>query len=370
MNIITQILALLFAPLTLIIGWTGLRGAITDDPAHYKNVILLIGDGMSENTLSTALAEDSTPLAIHSLPIRGENRTNAWPGFSLTESAAAGTALACGIRVIPSQVGVYPLAPFGKIIRPENISTMALKSGRSAGVVTTDMTSGATPAAFSAHASTRVQEGTISKSQLGSGLDLIWGGNSASITKENTKANGFTYVDNKADWDALTDENRSFAQFDYEELRFTSNTNNTPTLDEMTVKAIDLLSRNEKGFFLMVEEAQIDKFSHDNNKEMVVHHVREFDKAVKTAIDYAANCPDTFVIVTGDHDTGGLTLKDGEWVFTSGGHTKANVPVYVNRADAGFTDGGVWKNREIGAQLGRILGFGPDQFPTPILPRR
>jgi len=369
MTIINKIFALIFAPLTLIIGWTGLRSSITNNPAQYKNVILLIGDGMSENTLSAALAENSAPLAIHSLPIRGESKTNAWPGFSLTESAAAGTALACGIRVIPSQVGVYPLAPAGLLIRPKNLCEMALKSGRSAGVVTTDQTSGATPAAFSAHASTRIQEGTISKSQLSSGIDLIWGGNSKSITKANANAKGFIYVDNKADWNRLAKGSRSFAQFDYEDLRFTNNTNSTPTLDEMTVKALDLLDNNPKGFFLMVEGAQIDKFSHDNNKEMTIHHVREFDKAVKTALNYAKKNADTLVIVTGDHDTGGLTLKNGEYVFTSGGHTKRNVPVYVNRADAGFKDGGVWKNRQIGAQMGRVMGFGPNVFPTPVLPR-
>jgi len=370
MAIINQILALIFAPLTLIIGWTGLRSSITNDPAQYKNVIFLIGDGMSENTLSTALAEDTAPLAIHSLPVRGESKTNAWPGFVVTDSAAGGTALACGIRNIVAEIGVYPLAPFGVVVRPANLSEMALKSGRSAGVVTTDLTSGATPATFSAHASTRIQEGTISKSQLNSGLNLIWGGASKSITKENANAKGFAYVDNKADWEALAACCRSFAQFDNGFLANTTNTTEVPTLDEMTTKAIDLLGSNEKGFFLMVEAAHIDKFAHDNNKEMVVHHVREFDKAVKIAIDYAADNADTLVIVTADHETGGIKLKDGDYVFTSGGHTKANVPVYVNRDDAGFTDGGVWKNRQIGAQMGRVMGFGPDMFPTPILPRK
>ena len=370
MAIITRILAFFFAPLVTIVGWTGLRASITENPKQYKNVILLIGDGMSENTLKTALTEDKTPLAIHSLPVRGESRTTSWPGFVTTDSAAGGTALACGIRNINAEIGVYPLAPTGGVVRPKNLSEMALSSGRSAGVVTTDLTSGATPAAFSAHASTRIQEGTISKSQLASGLDLIWGGASKSITKENTKANGFAYADNKADWNKLTKGSRSFAQFDCDDLANTKNTKNTPTLNEMTVKAIDLLGKNPKGFFLMVEAAHIDKFAHDNNKEMTVHHVREFDKAVKTAMDYAKKNSDTLVIVTADHETGGLTLKDGKWVFTSGGHTKTNVPVYVNRADAGFTNGGVWKNREIGAQMGRVLGFGADKFPTPILPRR
>ena len=369
MAIINQILALLFTPLTLIAGWLGIgANSITDDPAQYKNVILFIGDGMSENTLLTALAEDSTPFALRGMPVRGESRTNSWPGFITTDSAAGATALACGIRNINAEIGVFPLDPLG-LKKPANLSELALKSGRSAGVVTTDLTSGATPAAFSAHAPTRIQEGTISKSQLGSGLNLIWGGASDSVTKENTKAAGFAYVDNKTDWDALDKNSRSFAQFSYDDLSNTANTDQTPTLDEMTAKAIDLLGANEKGFFLMVEAAHIDKFEHSNDKEMAVHHARELDKAVKTALDFAALEDNTLVVVTADHDTGGLTFIDGAWVFTTGDHTKTNVPVYVNRADAGFTQGGVWKNREVGAQLGRVLGFGPEVFPTSVLPK-
>ena len=369
MKIFTKALALLCTPLVAFFTWTGLRASITETPAQYKNVILLIGDGMGQNTLKTALAEDSTPLHMQTMPIHGESKTNSWPGFILTDSAAGGTALASGIRTINGMLGRYALDPLGWFAQPENLSEVALKSGRSAGVVTTDSTSGATPTAFSGHAASRNQEEKISASQLESGLNLIWGGTSDSVTKENTKASGFTYIDNKADWNALSNGTRSFAQFNRDDLADTANTQTTPTLEEMTVKAIDLLDDNSKGFFLMVEGAHIDKFAHANEKDPMVHHVREFDKAIKAAMDYADAHPDTLVLVTADHETGGLTLKDGKWIYTSGGHTKANVPVYVNRTDAGFEKGGVWKNREIGAQLGRILGFGPDVFPTPILPR-
>ena len=369
MKIFSKVLALICAPLVALFSWIGLRASITEDPAQYKNVILLIGDGMGPNTLKTALAEDSTPLQMQTMPVHGESKTNSWPGFILTDSAAGAVALAAGVRTTNGKLGRYALDPRGWFVEPESISEVMLKNGRSAGVVTTDRTSGATPTAFSGHSHSRDEEKIISESQLESDLNLIWGGASDSVTKENAKAAGFEYIDNKTDLNALSSAVRSFAQFSFDDLANTANTQTTPTLEEMTVKAIDLLDDNANGFFLMVEGAHIDKFAHANKKDEMVHHVREFDKAIKAAMDYADAHPDTLVLVTADHETGGITLIDGKYEYTSGGHTKANVPVYVNRTDAGFENGGTWKNREIGAQLGRILGFGPGVFPTPILPR-
>ena len=130
----------------------------------------------------------------------------------------------------------------------------------------------------------------------------------------------------------------------------------------MTVKAIALLADNPNSFFLMVEATHIDKYFHDNDFENAVHHVREFDKAIASALAYAAENPETLVLVTADHETGGIALEDGKYVYTSGGHTKASVPVFVNRTDASFENCGIWKKREVGAQLERILCFGSGVF--------
>jgi len=354
----------------LVFGFVIPGGSITDDPAQYKNLILMIGDGMGENTLKAALEADSEPLAMEAMPVRGQSRTNSWPGFKCTDSAAAGTALACGIRVINGAVGIYPLDPLGWTGTPASLSEMALEKGKAAGIVTTDLTSGATPAAFSAHAANRGMESNISGDQLSSGLNLIWGAASASVTADKAAANGFIYVSDRAGWSALDGGGRSFAQFSEADLSKTANTDLTPTLDEMTVKAIDILDDNPDGFFLMVEAAHIDKYSHSNDFEGAIHHVREFDKAVKAALAYAEANPDTLVVVTSDHETGAIALKDGKYVYTSGSHSKADVPVFVNKSDAGFESGGVWLNREIGAQLGRVLGFGAEAFPTPLFSKR
>jgi len=372
MNFLQQILAMLFAPLVLFSGMIGLRGGVNEDPnayRQYKNVILLIGDGMGQNHLDAAKASGVESLVLETLPVKGWSQTNSWPGFMVTESAAGGTALACGISTIVNMVGVFPLDPLMLIATPANLCEVALDSGRLAGVVTTDTTSGATPAAFSAHTVTRLSEAAISRGQMASDLTLLWGGVSASINEAGVKAGGFdALITTRAGMLALQEGTRSFAQFDYDDLSAVANTKDTPTLAEMTRKAIDLLD-NKNGFFLMVEGAHIDKHSHDNLMAETLQHVAEFDKAVKVALDYAKKHPSTLVIVTADHETGGMKPQNGVYAFTSGGHTMADVPVFVSVADAGFADGGTWKNRQIGVQLARIMGIGPDVFPTPILPR-
>jgi len=373
MEFLQQILAYLCAPLVLFSGLVGLRGGVNETQyKEYKNVILLIGDGMGENHLE--LAKDKTPgdLVMEDqarMPIRGQSQTNSWPGFIVTDSAAGGTALACGIRNISGQIGVFALDPKMWIATPASVAELAIENGRLAGVVTTDSTSGATPAAFSAHTASRNGEAEISNGQLTSGLTLIWGAGSASVTEAKAKENDFAYfIKTETEMDALPAGSRSFGQFSGGDLGNLTNENDTPTLAEMTGKAIAILD-NENGFFLMVEGAHIDKHAHSNKTDETVAHVRAFDDAIAEALAFAEADGETLVLVTADHETGGVKLQSGAYVFTSGGHTMANVPVFVNVTDAGFVGGGVWKNRQIGVQLGRVMGFGPDVFPTPILPR-
>jgi len=369
MEILQQIFAYLCAPLVLFSGLIGLRGGVSEQYKEYKNVILFIGDGMGENHLEAAKAADPAPLVMETMPVRGQSKTNSWPGFILTDSAAGATALACGIRVIDSQIAVFALDPLRWIATPVTLAELAIERGKLAGVVTTDSTSGATPACFSAHSASRDNEKEISEGQMASKLTLIWGAGSASVTEVGVKAGGFgSLITTKAQMDALAEGSRSFAQF--EGLGNVPVPAGSPSLAEMTVRAIDLLDDDPDGFFLMVEAAHIDKYSHGGDLPNAIKHVRTLDEAVAAALAYADAHPDTLVLVTADHETGGLKLKNGAHAYTTGEHTPVNVPVLVNRTDAGFADGDAWKNRQIGVQLGRVLGFGPEVFPTPILPRR
>ncbi|MBO7319670.1 MAG: alkaline phosphatase, partial [Clostridia bacterium] len=208
-------------------------------------------------------------------------------------------------------------------------------------------------------------EKDISNDQLVSGIDLIWGGASESINEENTAANGYTYIDSETDMNALTAGSKSFAQFSFSDMKYCTNNHDTPTIEEMTSKAIEILSADEDGFFLMVEGACIDKHAHDNDMDNMILSAAEFDKAVAAALEFAEKDGETLVVVTADHGTGGMQPDGkGGYKFTHGSHDMTDVPVYVSAEDAGFISDVQIKNRQIPVQIARVLGFDKSQFPA------
>lgn len=339
------------------------------EEGKYKNVILLIGDGMSFNHIDATEKYNNVDLVMNNMPVQLKSDINSFL-LPATDSAAGGTALATGMRVWINSVGVYPFDPFScnDMNVPISLGELVKADGKATGVVTTDKTSGATPSDFSAHVLSRSMEKEICADQLKNGFDLIWGGKTDSINEENTAANGWTYVDNRDEMNALEAGSRSFAQFNFDDLYNCTDNYNTPSIEEMTEKAIELLNANDNGFFLMVEGACIDKFSHDNIMDGALMCTEEFDKAVAAALAFAEADGETLVVVTADHGTGGLILdsKTGEYRFTHGTHDMTDVPVYVSATDAGFTSGKEIANRDIPTQIARVMGYGSDCFPATV----
>lgn len=346
-------------------GMTGDKATGHDDYKEYKNVILMIGDGMGFNTLEATKKLRNVDLAMETMPVLSQSETRSLTN-KVTDSAAGGTALACGVRTYNGAIGVYAFNPFANRWQyPVSLSEYAIEQGKLAGVVTTDETSGATPSAFSAHAIARGEEKNISNDQMTSDLTLVWGCASESVTPEKCAENGFEYLTTRAQMNALEEGSRSFAQFDWADIADVKSEKDTPYLAEMTAKAIDLLDDDEDGFFLMVEGAHIDKFSHSNDFNGSTAHTVEFDKAIEVALEYAAQDGETLVVVTADHETGGITLNEstGEYYYTSGSHTGVNVPVFVSATDAGFVSGEAYKNCEVSTQLARVMGADEKDFP-------
>ncbi|MDR1734707.1 MAG: alkaline phosphatase [Oscillospiraceae bacterium] len=370
MDILKTILAVLCLPLTLFGNLIGYRAAATAEiPKQYKNVIIMIGDGMGFNSIAWAKEIENHPgdWVMETMPVTAQSETAAWM-IPITDSAAGATALACGIRNIDGEVSVYPLDPFELLGTPKTILELAQERGKAVGVVTTDSTSGATPAAFSSHAEARSCEEEISTEQMAQGFNLIWGAPSDTITQERAEAAGLEYITNKTQMNALSGNEKSFAQFSWDDLSNTTNTNITPTLKEMTVKAIDILDDDSDGFVIMIEAAHIDKFSHGNNQVGMAHHVAEFDKAIEAAWDYAKQDGETLVLVTADHETGWISENNGTYQYNSDQHSWNNVPVFVSDPAFLLENGKAYQNRQIGTQLGRAIGLGADVFPTPVLP--
>lgn len=371
MSVINKMIAFITAVILALYGYIGINQNVSDEytEGKYKNVILMIGDGMSFNHVDATEKSLSVDLAMNNMPVQLKSDIDSFI-IPATDSAAGGTALATGVRVWINSVGVYPFDPFSynDMNVPMSLGELVKADGKATGVVTTDKTSGATPSDFSAHVYDRGMEEEICADQLVNRFDLIWGGKTDSINEENTAANGWTYISNEDEMNALEAGSRSFAQFSFDDLKNCTNNYNTPTIEEMTTKAIDILSANEKGFFLMVEGACIDKFSHDNNYDGAVMCTSEFDKAIAAALKFAEEDGETLVVVTADHGTGGLTLneKTGEYYFTHGTHDITDVPVYVSAEDAGFTSGIEITNRSIPTQIARVMGYDEIQFPASI----
>ena len=368
-NKIISVFMSVILSLYAVAGLTNGTGNKDYEKGKYKNVILLIGDGMSFEHVDATEKYNNVDLVMNNMPVQLKSDIDSFL-IPATDSAAGGTALATGMRVWINSVGVYPFDPFSynDMNVPISLGELVKADGKATGVVTTDKTSGATPSDFSAHVLARDMEEEICADQLKNGFDLIWGGKTDSINEENTAANGWTYIDNRDEMNALEAGSRSFAQFSFDDLKNCTSNYNTPSISEMTTKAIELLSANEKGFFLMVEGACIDKFSHDNVMDGALMCTEEFDKAVAAALAFAEADGETLVVVTADHGTGGLTLdkKTGEYYFTHGTHNIWDVPVYVSATDAGFKSGKEIANRDIPTQIARVMGYGSDRFPATI----
>ena len=354
MKKITSVLLVLLMVLSLIPF-----GVSAADEAQIKNVIFMIGDGMGPSHLEWAKAETGEKLAMDEMPVKGYRITDSLSG--LTDSAAGGTALACGLLAFNSNVGTLSISMDGHafvVADYLNLCEASQKAGKKTGVITSDSNTGATPAAFSAHAAKRGEAEKISAQQLECGLDLLWTAADGIITESSATAAGWTYIDNINEISNLSKDSKSLAQFTGK-VQYDDGDENGAPLSALTASAIDLLDGSEKGFFLMVEGAHIDKYSHSNEKEGMVKSLIEFDKAVSEAVEFAQEDGNTMVIVTADHETGGITYDESakEWKFTVGDHTRADVPLRVYGDKGMLKDGETIKNVEVAKYVAKVTGL-------------
>ena len=301
-----------------------------------KNIIFMIGDGMGIPALYAGMTVADHPLNVEKCPIAGMQKTFSADNY-ITDSAAAGTALACGTKTKNGAIGVDAQ---GKPLK--SILTIAGENGLSTGmVVVTDITD-ATPASFVAHNGSRGNADDIALAFPKANMDVFIGG-------------GYNHFAKRADRINLVDSLRSkgyevdtslvtAVQSKASKLAVLTHPLACPyrlngrgnMLSTGTKKAIEMLDKNKKGFFLMVEGSHIDHGGHDNNTDVLVDEVLDFDEALGLVLDYAAKDGNTLVVVTADHETGGVTLVGGDIKthkvklnFSSKGHTAVMVPVFA-----------------------------------------
>ena len=333
---------------------------------NIKNVIYLIGDGMGFNHLEKTKIERGTALIMDSFGIKGSSMTRSFNN-KVTDSAAGGTALSSGIRTSNGAVGVYALDKNAKYSYPKSITELCMEKGMLTGVVTTDETTGATPSAFSAHSSDRYNEDDLTYDQFKSEINLIWGHSNGFATETMAEEYGYEYISTYDEMMALQEGSYSYAQFTSQMWPLENTAPQTPTLQQMTMKAIDILDDTDEGFFLMVEGAHIDKHSHNNLSAEMTEALEAFDNTIEAVLEYAKADGETLVVVTADHETGAITADGDGYIFTSGDHSNADVPVLVYGSDKLIAQGEKLNNYEIPTRIAYLLGFDEDDFPVAVI---
>ncbi|WP_272699344.1 alkaline phosphatase [Desulfovibrio sp. Fe33] len=284
-----------------------------------KYVFFFIGDGMGLPQRAASSAYLGKKLAIETMPAQGITTTFANDRF-ITGSAASATALATGMKTNINYIGVDP--EFKPV---KTIAEMARDRGMKVGIVSSVSVDHATPAAFYAHVKSRSMYHEIDHALADSGFDFFAGGGlkdpAGKKSKapmgdalEKAKANGYKVIDNKDDFMALKPGDGKVIAWnawlqDGKALPYVMDmTDKDITLPQFTSKAIEMLD-NDKGFFLMVEGGKIDWACHANDAAASIKNTIAFDEAVQQAIAFYDKHPgETLIVVTGDHECGGLTL--------------------------------------------------------------
>ncbi|MGF9696789.1 alkaline phosphatase [Paenibacillus sp. MABNR03] len=304
--------------------------AVSVEKKQIKNIIFLIGDGMGtaytsayrymKDDPSTKVMERTVfdPYLVGTQMTYPDDDSQ-----NVTDSASAATAMSAGVKTYNAAIAVD-----NDHTEVKTVLEQAKENGKSTGLVATSEITHATPAAFGAHDISRKNMDAIADDyydELINGdhkLDVLLGGGKSNFVREDRDLSkkfqeaGFSYVTDSSTLLADTNEQILGLFADGGMDKMIDRTSETPSLAEMTNTAIDRLSTNENGFFLMVEGSQIDWAGHDNDIVGAMSEMEDFAAAFQAAIDFAKEDGETLVVATADHSTGGLTLgKDGEYNF-------------------------------------------------------
>lgn len=285
-------------------------------PLPARSVILMIGDGMGPRQVELAHRYQNRPLAMETLPVRATLSTRS-ADHKVTDSAAAATALATGYK---TNNGMIAVTPDGKA--QKSVLEAAREAGKATGTITTTHPGHATPASFVAHVSNRSMDEEIVAQAMAAGQHVVMGAGKKlflPLSQGGTRNDGRNLIEEalKQEYQLVETPRQLMALTQGKVLGlFSSNStlaydldrrsDEEPSLAQMTQKALELLSDTKTGFFLMVEGGRIDTAAHENDPLATIGEVLAFDAAVQVALDYVQQHPDTLLIVTADHETGGL----------------------------------------------------------------
>ncbi len=328
-----------------------------------KNIILLIGDGMGLAQIYAGMVANGDALNFERFKTIGFHKSYSSNNI-ITDSAAGATAFSCGEKTYNGAIGVGPDSLFR-----ETILESAEKEGLSTALVATCSITHATPASFIAHVKSRALDEDIAADFLKTDVDVFIGGGSAFFEKRadgknllnELKAKGYEVDTTKKE--ILASNAKKLAGL-YAATQPDSVTGvRGDILHKATQKAIDIVSKNPEGFFMMAEGSQIDWGGHANKQTYIIQEVLDFDKAIGKALDFAEKDGNTLVIVTADHETGGFAITGGsieekrvESKFVSTSHTGVMIPVFAYGPGA-EEFGGIYQNTDIYHKMMSLLGL-------------
>lgn len=336
-------------------------------PPTPKNIILMIGDGMGLSQVTAGLYARKAPLNLERFPITGLIKTHSAKNL-ITDSAAGATAFSCGCKTYNGAIGLT-----AKKKPCPTILEQAESFGLATGLVTTSSITHATPAAFIAHVRDRSMMEDIATFFLKTDIDLfIGGGMRYFIARTLDKRNLYQELENKGYFvsDVLKEPlsaiapnpQQPFAWFSaVKEPEYVSKGRDYLPLASRLAPEF-LAQRSDKGFFLMIEGAQIDWACHAKKDTQAVQEMLDFDEAIGEVLRFAEKDGNTLVIVTADHETGGMALLRGsdkeslKIKFTTDYHTASMVPVFAYGPGAEQFSG-LYDNTDIYFKMRALFGW-------------
>lgn len=329
-----------------------------------KNIVLVIGDGMGLAQMTALMYNSEGTIAVERCPSIGLHKQDAANNL-ITDSAAGATAFSIGLKTKNAYLGIDQNG-----VSHETILEEASRKDYATGIVVSSTIVHATPAAFVSHNHNRNNYEEIAIDILDSGCDLIIGGGQKYFTRRSDTLDLISRFQQSNYF--VTD----YFNTDYSELcldsidkllYFTADGDPLPYAqgrNYMIKASLDALNfldkKNENPFFLMIEGSQIDWGGHSNEFNYVLDEMKEYNQMLNEILDWAEKDGNTLVVITGDHETGGLSILNGSKKgkllphFSTGSHTAIMVPVYVfGPGSENFC--GIYENTEIYSKMRSLL---------------
>jgi alkaline phosphatase len=328
-----------------------------------KNIILMIGDGMGVSQIYAGMTANHGHLNIEKIKNIGFSKTYSANNY-ITDSGAGGTAIATGKKTFDGAIGVD-----ADTVPARSILEYAELNNKATGLVVTCSITHATPASFIAHQPSRKNLEEIANDFLTSDIDVFFGGglrnfNQRKDAKDLTKElaeRGYQLI-YTPDSIKLA-KGAKIAGLVYQEHGPKYSEGRGEMLTNASLKAIETLNKDSDGFFLMIEGSQIDWGGHDNDSPYIINEMLDFDRTIGKILEFAENDGNTLVIVTADHETGGMSLTGGNIEkgevnasFSTDDHTGVMVPVFAfGPGSEAFR--GIYENTEIFEKMMGAFGF-------------